>query len=783
MTDAGKVAACTEERVLAKGLPQPRTLRQHLVDCLQVAAALRRALPSLPQVSGEPEFWGMLVAAVYLHDWGKACVGFQRQLQPGAPPWGKRHERLSAAFVDWLKMDEPRRRAIARAVLGHHRSFDDLWERFIHEQAERHFGVDLDSLLGGGPSLQGFPALLAEMDRAAILSLARSFADHARRQGHQEVVGMAPTKWDALGDPYERLLEDWLQKAPESSTPAYWRDLVLGGALRLCDHMGSARIRQVAVLQADDLAFLDRFERPYRHQEAAWQIDGHLFLVAPTGAGKTEAALGWVRRQLASGHQGRVYYVLPYTASINAMHHRLVRDLTPGRSITDSELVGLLHGKARLHLLSAFAESSSVHEAAVHRLIDLMRKMVHPLKVVTPFQLLKHAFGVRGFEIGLTELAGAMLIFDEIHAYDSATFARIAGMLQWLVAHLNIRVLIMTATLPSFLLRELQSVLPEAPIVRADPELLARLRRHRLEKRTGCVDDLLPEMEAILRHEPQRKLMVVCNTVAAAQRIYAKLTPLVPDAEERVLLHSRFSYEDRYQREERLRSGAVRLLVGTQTVEVSLDIDFDVLISEPAPLDALLQRFGRVNRHHPQEKGLCPVIVCEIGGEHDHYIYDPELVQRTLSVMKEGPISETVLQQWLDCVYPRWPENLQAEYDQTLSSFRRHLRTLYPYRDHGHTEQEYETLFDGIPVVPRNLLPRYEALLRQGRFIEAETLTCQIRRQQYGRFKAEGLLQLRQTDLGKKVSYPYAVVYLHYDPELGLTNEPDQEEAFDDRAL
>ena len=103
-------------------------------------------------------------------------------------------------------------------------------------------------------------------------------------------------------------------------------------------------------------------------------------------------------------------------------------------------------------------------------------------------------------------------------------------------------------------------------------------------------------------------VMVVCNTVKQAQDVFQELQHVTDNAK---LLHSRFILRDRERIEGELKDA--NLLVGTQAVEVSLDIDFDCLFTEPAPIDALIQRFGRINRKG--KKGICDVHICQEGGE------------------------------------------------------------------------------------------------------------------------------------------------------------------------
>lgn len=763
--------------VLAKSPPGERSLLEHLQDCLQIFAQVKTVLPGLPQCAGEPQYWDMLFISVYLHDWGKACSGFQKQLQPDAPLWGERHERVSAAFAEFLKTGEMRRRQIGRAVLGHHKTYDKLRERWIKEQAANDERTNLAYIYGDTSSFAG---RVQELSKDYIRFLREALPLVAAQFHPENRLVFGKGSFEPLQDPYAVFLPDWFASPPASEETAFWIEMLLGGALRLCDHLGSARITSIPVFIPENFAFLERFQ-PHQHQAACWQTGSSLFLTAPTGSGKTEAALGWMRRQLQQ-QQGRIFYVLPYTASINAMQKRLARAFTPETAFQDSPLVGLLHGKARLHLLSAFEEHSAKIEGHVRDLVQILRKMQHPLKIVTPFQILKHAFGVRGFEIGLAELAGSILIFDEIHAYDPETFARICVLLEWLVKNLRVRVMIMTATLPKFLRNKLKAILPDSSDVHVDAAFLQRLHRHRLQLCDGGIDEQLPAIRRELAKSPQRKVMIVCNTVAAAQRIYEALQHEV-FAEQRVLLHGRFNYVDRFDKEQALMEKPVRLLVGTQAVEVSLDIDFDILFTEPAPLDALLQRFGRINRHHPEQKGLCDVIVCAEGGEHDGRIYAREIVQRTLATMQPGPLDESLLQNWLDAVYPSWPEKMEKSYQQTYTAFRELLQNLYPYRDHKANEEEFEQMFDGIPVLPASLREKYEALLRAGRFIESETLLVSIRAAKFRLWSQDGLLRPHVIDLAGKLSHKIYVAGLHYDAELGLTDQPLHDTAWESQSL
>ena len=177
------------------------------------------------------------------------------------------------------------------------------------------------------------------------------------------------------------------------------------------------------------------------------------------------------------------------------------------------------------------------------------------------------------------------------------------------------------------------------------------------------------------------------------------------DQEKAVLLHSRFIAEHRLEKEKALTDEKVQLLVGTQAIEVSLDIDFDIMFTEPAPLDALIQRFGRINRR--RNKGICFVNVCRQGGEFDHYIYPGETIDRTLMVLDRVTIiMEKELQEMLDEVYPDWPE--KEKYLETREGFLASLNRLQPFRRYKEEEESFYDRFTGIPVLPITYQEEYE---------------------------------------------------------------------------
>lgn len=225
----------------------------------------------------------------------------------------------------------------------------------------------------------------------------------------------------------------------------------------------------------------------------------------------------------------------------------------------------------------------------------------------------------------------------------------------------------------------------------------------------------------------------------------------------------------------------VKLLVGTQAIEVSLDIDYDMIFSEPAPIDALIQRFGRVNRK--RKKGICDGIIFKESNEEDKYIYDSETVAKTLeafeNIIKEhqGIIDEALLQSAIDLVYCDWTENDRKEFEERYQYLKDALQMLSPMFKNTHTEEDFYRQFDGIKILPQSKKSDFEGHLNGFDFITAESLKVQIRKGRFmGWLKSQNIKKdIYAFDRGKKIyNVSYFITNKVYDSELGLLADEEE---------
>ncbi len=741
------------QEVLAKSEP-PVSLKHHVDDCLRVYESLRKAFKRLP-VRDSVRFWELIRLGIIFHDLGKSHSEFQKMLSGKRHNWyNQRHELFSVSFIDQLELSEEDKVFLKLIVAGHHKDFNFLFDHIQHSYKS---GNDIFSY--------GEDGKLEWIDEMQKINL--------------QFIRLFLSEYNVDFKPSSHLLPIELineyTRNPINAAKINFRELLLAaGALKQCDHSASAGVFKVNTLEELHFNFLyDPKWSPYFHQQSVLHTDGSIVLTAPTGSGKTEASLMWLHNQIKRNGQGRTFYILPFTASINAMFERL-----NGKMEGNNEIVGVLHGKLSEYIESRFGEEtySLQNEKLKRELKESFRALVTPLKVATPFQLLKSIFGLKGFEKGIFEMSGGYFIFDEIHAYDPEITAQIKVLIEFATKFFNVKVCLMTATLPLYLKREFADAIGSFEEISADDELYKSFIRHRVKVAEGLLSEHLDLIQQ--RLDAGERVLVVTNTVEESQNVYLKLA-----TKEKVLLHGKFNGVDRNEKESKLKSDKVRLLVGTQAIEVSLDIDYDVLFTEPAPLDALLQRFGRINRHrvNGQYRSPCDCIVFSERNDVDKFIYkNGEIIGRTLDALKNielknsGVIAENELQDYIDQVYYKWFEKDKEDFDRVYNHLKADvMENLAPFIYDSHREDEFEQQFDGIKVLPVSLKQDYFRFLTNKDFIKAESLKVSISKNRFAQLISRMEIRRENSTIASLdnvsvVNHSYYMIYKKYDRELGL---------------
>lgn len=724
------------------------TLEQHTRRVVEALAGLMSRAPRIAEIAGRDDFWHVAFWTAVIHDFGKVATGFQSMLT-GGERFGHRHEVLSLAFLSDVA-DEATRRPIMLGVVSHHRDSKAILDQYILLSSQEANPAQIEPLL----------AQLHDEDAQLLRNWLQTVPEQWRKELAFDVAGAGERRSSEPGNLLELLDESlWFYThfsqvrdggLAEGDYP--WA-ILLRGLIQQADRLASAHApvpQPYQMPEPEKLGATKGFREFREHQKAAAR-PGHLILVAPTGSGKTEAALLWAWAQQRELGPCRVTYGLPYQASLNAMRERLAKDL-------DTE-VAILHGRALQVLFqSALADRGEGDTLAdltreARRINDHARLHGPAVAVITPYQLLRAAYRLPGYETVIASVAGSALILDEVHAYEPRRLGMFMALLDDLVGRWGVRACVITATMPDWLRRKLEGLL-KVGVLSAPRDVALQNCRHRLDLREASLEDPAVLDDIAARVVEGKSVLVAANTVRKAQWVMGELQIRLGPEPVR-LLHSRLNGRDRRRVENEILNalragteGRPLAVVATQVIEVSLDLDFDGIVTEPAPLEALVQRFGRVNRRG--EKGetvwlgshevrVVPVTVLSqpTGGQH---VYEDTLVERTLAVLREcaaagGLLHDDLLSGWLERIYAgEYLDELQRQYDCGKREVSRFMRELRPFSSDADLRQSFEDLFDGVEVLPKQFYEHYKQE-RNVSPIQARSLMVSMSARQKGRFK------------------------------------------------
>lgn len=675
----------------------------HMLDVGRVAEVLLEsvlpadvlALLSAPVCEAGSSASAVLAFLSALHDLGKVSPGFQKKRRDlfQAPCEGlgfsiadeSDHGAVtSEACVGLLNewgLGADASENLARALGGHHGSFPSLmskscgkgpWDGARRETAAElaHvFGIDLADLTLDAAAVT--PAWLLTL--AGFLSVCDWIGSDER---YFPYVGHAGVDIDAYAtearDKAARAFKEigW-SIIPAGGEPSAFGDLFFDTVADGARQAWSPNAMQSAC---------------YELAEAA----GGPFLLlveAPTGSGKTEAAL-WSAETDASrrGAHG-LYYALPTQATSNQMLERLLAFLR-GRFPGNRVPLHLLHGMASMNkTFKKLPGDGSAHDegtpaptnveqdegavVAQEWFCGRKRGLLSPFAVGTVDQALLAALTTRHFFVRVFGLAQKTVVIDEVHAYDTYMSTLLDRLLEWLSA-VGSSVILLSATLPARRRRELvraytgaDTAEPSPPYPRVVVGSRGRVEaehvpfeknEERVVKISACPDE--PEKVARLlseRLEGGGCAAWICNTVGRAQEAYCTLRDdgRFADAD-LILFHARYPVEDRLHRERAVPSKFGKkgdrpekaVVVATQVIEQSLDLDFDFMVTDLAPVDLMLQRAGRLHRHPARSRpaGLAqPQVIWRCPGEGEDgvpafgvsgFIYDSYVLLRTWLLLR-----------------------------------------------------------------------------------------------------------------------------------------------------
>lgn len=554
-----EIAALENEKnnIINDVYEEQKTLREHLDETVECA---EKFFEQYGKYFTEKEKNLIYIACKY-HDVGKANLVFQAKLSDGGDGKYKNitqvphgflsaltlsFEKLQKEFDDITKEDF---KCLVTAVYYHHTRDDEFEACEIREFSEKYF-----------------------KDCFNEFCKASEWKTSMRNRGRELLFV------NSKAYPNVVINED------------IWQEyMLIKGMLNKFDWtVSSGKIESEEKVDFEKKILINNIDKRYGKNMRAVQkymrekADSNVVIIAPTGSGKTEAALYWL-----NGEKG--FYTLPLKVSSNAIYKRI-------REEYNFKDAALLHSESLQKYIeeSADEQEKDAEEKSAKEKFEKTKMFSAPLTISTVDQLFLFVYKALGTEIMAATLKYSKVIIDEIQSYEPRIVAALIYGLKT-ISQMGGKFAIMTATLP--------------------PVLLDFMNKYGLIKNeTYCFEDFSAEnvmqrhmiklyeqefnLEEIAEESKTKKVLVICNTVKKAQETYRLLEEYTDNV---YSLHARYIKKHRKMLEKNIMQfsenrESIGIWVTTQIVEASLDIDFDILYTEMCTADSLLQRMGRCNR-------------------------------------------------------------------------------------------------------------------------------------------------------------------------------------------
>jgi CRISPR-associated endonuclease/helicase Cas3 len=606
-------------------------------------------------------FWEILELACEYHDYGKIHCKFQekignKNIKPikGLPE--VRHNLLSPVFAN--VEDELIRKIVRLLVLHHHP---------------------------------------VEVEEVPVESVERVLKEEFKLEKNPISFMLKKREEDYLRDDVAKMF-----KIPVDGLIPYYR--LLKGLLLRIDHASSSKqAKEVEDVPPDNtLSFVDEFFRQKGNSPNEMQTfvrdkrDKNLVIIAPTGAGKTEAGFIYLQK--------KGFFMLPYRVSANGIYMRAEGML--------GNYAGLLHSSALSYVLEREENREDIRnnqEGTAFLNYFLSRNFAKPIIVSTPDQLMHFVFRYKGFEKYYATALYSRLVIDELQSYDPITLAFIVQGLE-VLAQNGGKFLVMTATFPEFLRERFENMGVEFKTFNTQEKPY-----HHVQVINDSIDNYAEKM---IELSQKAKVLVVVNTVRKAIELKEKLKNA--KLQNAKLLHSRFILQHRKKKEIEIMkffdSQEKGLWITTQLAEVSLDLDADYLFTELSTADSLIQRMGRCNRRGKKSTDDPNVFVFTRDCSGVGPVYYKHLHEGTLRNLKDGLWDWDFKWKLVEKVYSESALK-GTEYWKNFRRAESYIKSLWDGADSLiRSKSEAQDLFrdiNAVQVIPSQFKEEVESLIQE----------------------------------------------------------------------
>lgn len=731
-------------KILAKTIPYEESLIVHTENVLLIWYELKKRYSLI--LKKENDFWEKSFLSILFHDFGKVVQNFQLVIQDKKKYKKEeyiRHEFLSGVFLFYSDVSGYKKNPFSLfSVFSHHRPlidtlFQDYGAYVDIEVIEDDMNLIFDDF-NQKIKEYGLPPFNSKLVKYCINKFKKKtnglsflYDDFDRfflNFRETFIFNLYHRKEYIL---YKAILNiaDWTASGHSQLPTSY---------LYSIEYLNEKIVSKLRDEGKESIA--ENFS--FRQFQLGSKIIGSVLAIAPTGSGKTEASLIWASNK---PEYSKVLYLLPTRVTSNAIYTRL-------KYYFGEANTAIVHSSALLY-------RKEIDDEKQYDKIEYLKDKTffRNITVCTIDQVLTLGFNLGYWEIKTFHLLHARIIIDEIHLYQPYTLGLIVATIEYLKEQFEAAFFIMTATLPSKLKGLLQKTLKiSKQNLIQDTELL-NAARNTFEIRDKLVDEMDKEIKkAILTYD---KVLIVVNTVDEAIRIYEKYksTSAYP-----ICLHSRFIQKDRFEKEQdilkREKENLPMLLIATQVVEVSLDIDFDILFTENAPIDAIIQRAGRVNRKRNEEKNSKVIIFRHQQVSEEKVYNESGILIRTFEVFKNEnskKLTEKQLNELVDEVY----KDFNVENHPSFIDGKKMYSNIQAKHHFIKDNTELEEIFTREGLDSINIIPScFEEELRGKSEEEKTKYELSIRRTKQYKFK-------RYPD--KKHPW-FFYLECDYDPKTGL---------------